>query len=184
MQPPDLGDHYRAMARYNRSMNERLYALCANVEDTDRKRDQGAFFGSIHGTLNHLLLTDRVQLGRFLGADASAALSRDADGTELTARALDHQLHADFAQLRRERVRTDAAISAWVGTLTTARLAAPLRYRAMVDGREYEHPLWWAVSHFFNHQTHHRGQVTTLLSRLGRDVGSTDLMTMLRAEPG
>src|SRR5690606_37886662 len=62
-----LVDHYRAMARYNRWMNGKLYALAAGLSDADRTRDLGAFFGSIHGTLNHILLADRTWLGRFTG---------------------------------------------------------------------------------------------------------------------
>ena len=81
--------------------------------------------------------------------------------------------------LRRERARTDAAIDDFVERLTSERLAAPFTYRTTA-GERCEHPLWWALSHFFNHQTHHRGQVTTLLFQLGRDPGVTDLVAFLR----
>lgn len=172
---------YRALARYNRWMNDRLYTVCATLPDEDRKRDRGAFFHSIHGTLNHLLLTDRAWLGRLTG-DPHQAVSLDADGRPIAfSGRLDQELYADFAALRRERVRTDAAIEAWVAGLDAGRLAAPIRYRTTA-GVACEHPLWWAVSHFFNHQTHHRGQVTTLLSQLGHDPGVTDLIALLRAE--
>ena len=165
MELPGLAAHYGAMARYNAWMNERLYAQCATLSDAERRRELGVFFGSIHGTLNHLLLTDRAQLARFGLGDA--AVSRGADGSAITVRALDQELYADFAVLRRERAATDAATVRWAGSLDAARLAAPLRYRAMVDDRDYEHPLWWAVSHFFNHQTHHRGQVSQILDEMG-----------------
>ena len=175
----DLSAQYRALARYNTWMNERLYAVSANLPDEVRKEDRGAFFRSIHGTLNHLLLTDRAWLGRFT-RDAALAQSRDADGNPIAYTGkLNQELYADFTLLRRERAATDAAIEAWVRDLTVERLAAPFGYRSS-DGRQHEHPLWWAVGHFFNHQTHHRGQVTTLLMQLGHDPGVTDLVALLR----
>ena len=175
----DFLDQYQFFARYNRLMNERLYALCATLSDEQRRRDAGAFFRSIHGTLNHLLLTDRGWLARFTG-DPNIATTLEAGGTRVRFRSLDQELYADFDTLRRERARTDAAIDVWVESLTPERLAAPLAYTAS-DGSRWEHPLWWAVTHFFNHQTHHRGQLSTLLFQLGHDPGVTDLVTMLRA---
>jgi len=174
----DAAAQYRALARYNTWMNERLYALCATLSDAERKRDLGAFFRSIHGTLNHLLLTDRAWLGRFT-RDRAIAESRDAAGRPIPVARLDQELYADFDTLRAERARTDAAIDSWAATLDEVRLAAPLAYRTSA-GQACEHPLWWAVTHFFNHQTHHRGQVTTLLKQLGHDPGVTDLVVLLR----
>ena len=175
-----LVEQYQALARYNRWMNERLYELCAGLTDEARKRNVGAFFRSIHGTLNHILLADRAWLGRFTG-DRALAGSRDAAGgpIAMTGR-LDQELYADFAQLRRERAATDAAIERWAAALDPARLEAPFAYRG-TSGQSFEHPLWWAVGHFFNHQTHHRGQATTLLRQLGHDPGVTDLIALLRA---
>lgn len=166
-------EHARVMARYNRWMNEKLFAVAEELTDEERKRDRGAFFGSIHRTLNHLLLADRVWLGRFTGA----ALEEGELGPG-GIRALDQELCADFAGLRRERARTDDAIDAYVATLTEEKLAGNLRF--LRRGTPTELPLWHAVAHVFNHQTHHRGQVTTLLSQAGRDPGVTDLVAMLR----
>ena len=154
------------MARYNRWMNERLYGACAELTDAERKRDLGAFFRSLHGTLNHVLLADRIWLGRFAG-DA------------IVVRSLAEELYADFDVLSVERAKTDADIEAFVAALGDEDLSATLSY-ATSGGKPSAHPAWWALSHFFNHQTHHRGQATTLLSQLGRDVGSTDLIAMLR----
>ena len=170
---------YRVLAGYNRWMNEKLYATAAELPDADRRRDLGAFFHSIHGTLNHLVLTDRAWLWRFT-RDPDVAESRDAGGRPipLTNR-LDQELYPDFDALRSERAKTDRDILAWVDTLDDARLAAPLAYKTTA-GVPYEHALWWAVGHFFNHQTHHRGQVTTLLVQLGRDPGVTDLAAYVR----
>ncbi|HEU0030184.1 MAG TPA: DinB family protein [Kofleriaceae bacterium] len=161
-----LRAQYEANARYNRWMNERLYALAATLSDDDRKRDLGAFFKSIHGTFNHLLLADRVWLSRLAGGPAIQITS------------LAEELYADFDELRRERARTDDAIDAFVRGLDDAALAANVRY--VGRGRQVEHPMWWAVGHMFNHQTHHRGQITTLLMQLGHDPGSTDLIALLR----
>ena len=93
-------------------------------------------------------------------------------------RSLDQELSADFDELRRERARTDGEIDAYVATLTDEKLAGNLRY--LRRGVANEFPLWHAIAHFFNHQTHHRGQVTTLLMQAGHDPGVTDLVAMLR----
>lgn len=164
----------RALARYNRWMNDKLYELAAGMTDDARKRDCGAFFKSIHGTLNHLLLADRVWLARLTGV----AVAEGFMGPGI--RALDQELYADFAELRRERARTDDELSAWISALTDEKLAAPFVY--MLRGQKQETPLWWPVAHLFNHQTHHRGQITTLFMQHGVDPGSTDLIAMLRAE--
>ncbi len=154
------------MAGYNRWMNERLYALCGALPDAERKRDRGAFFRSIHGTLNHLLLTDRSWLGRFTGK-------------EFPIRSLDQQLYEDFEELRRERGATDTAIEEFCEGLSEQRLDATIAYGTLA-GKRYSHPLEPALVHLFNHQTHHRGQVTTLLSQLGIDPGATDLIAYYR----
>jgi len=106
-------DYARTMARYNRWINERLYECCAVVPEAERKRDMGAFFKSIHGTLNHLLLGDRVWMGRFVGP-------------VFVPKSLAEELCTDFAELRRERAKTDAAIEAWTATLTDERLRGDL----------------------------------------------------------
>ena len=166
-------EHARVMARYNRWMNDKLYAVAAKLDDAERKKDRGAFFGSIHRTLNHLLLADRVWLGRFNGVTPPEG--EMAPGI----RALDQELYADFDELRRERTKTDDVIDAFVATLSEEKLAGNLRF--LRRGTVNEFPLWHAVAHLFNHQTHHRGQVTTLLMQAGHDPGSTDLIAMLRA---
>jgi uncharacterized damage-inducible protein DinB len=174
----ELEATYVAFARYNRWMNRRLYALAATLDDEERNRDLGAFFGSLHRTLAHLLLGDRAWLGR-LGADPAEIRSLDRDGREIAIRSLDQVLYEDFADLRRERERTDETILRWTEGLDGARLAADVCY-VNLSGAAQKHPLWWAVSHVFNHQAHHRGQATTLLRQLGRDPGVTDLIAFLR----
>jgi uncharacterized damage-inducible protein DinB len=168
-------DHCRALARYNRWINEKLYAAASQLSDDERKRDRGAFFKSLHGTFNHLLVADRVWMGRFTAVE----LHGDWMGPG-GIRSLDQELYADFDELRREREKTDHEIQSWIAGLNAETLAAPLRYAR--KGNTYDHPLWWSVAHLFNHQTHHRGQVTTLLMQAGRDPGVTDLIAMLREE--
>jgi uncharacterized damage-inducible protein DinB len=153
------------LARYNRWMNERLYALCAGLPDEERRRDRGAFFRSVHGTLNHLLYADLAFLSRFTG-----------DPPEVPP--LGEDLYATFAELAAVRRTTDARLSAWAGTLTDVWLAAPFTYTSKVDGATRTVPTWILVVHLFNHQAHHRGQLTTLLSQMGHDPGITDLPFM------
>lgn len=165
-----------ALARYNRWMNDKLYALAATMSDEARKRDCGAFFKSIHGTFNHLLVADRVWLARLTGVPAPDGFM--APGI----RSLDQELYADFEELRTQRAQTDDELSAFVTGLTEPRLAGSIVF--MRRGTKQEIPLWWAVAQVFNHQTHHRGQITTVFSQQGIDPGVTDLFAMLREEAG
>lgn len=154
------------MARYNRWMNERLYGVCAELPDADRKQDRRAPFRSIHGTLNHLLLTDRLWMGRFTANPVPPPQS------------LADELYAEFAPLREARAELDARIEAWAATLTEEQLAADLTVTLVSRPGAMTMPLWFAVTHFFNHQAHHRGQLTTLLEQAGCDFGVTDLPAM------
>jgi uncharacterized damage-inducible protein DinB len=167
-------EHYLVLAQYNQWMNEKVYAAASKLSDAERTLDRGAFFKSIHGTLNHILLGDRVWLARFKAEKLENGWIGPGG-----IRTLDQELYADFAELQRERVKTDAEIERWVGALTAEGLNANLQY--VRSGASIECPLWWAVAHLFNHQTHHRGQVTTLLMQAGRDPGVTDLFAMLRS---
>ena len=156
-------DYARTMAAYNRWMNGRLYECCAKLSDAERKRDAGAFFKSIHGTLNHLLLGDRIWLGRFLGKP-------------FPVKSLAQELHADFVELQSEREATDEMISKWVASLWEADFARDLSYTSIANPQPRKHPLWLGITHFFSHQVHHRGQLTTLLFQRGIDPGATDLI--------
>ena len=153
------------MASYNRWMNEKLYALCAQLSDAERKKDCGAFFKSVNGTLNHLLLADKVWFGRFIGKPVAFP-------------SLAEELHSEFTDLREDRAAMDAAIVDWAAVLTDEQLAGVLEYTSMLSPGPRRYELWLAVTHFFNHQTHHRGQLTTLLSQFGLDIGVTDLIML------
>jgi uncharacterized damage-inducible protein DinB len=166
---PSLLGHYREMARYNRWMNEKLFALAGELSDEERRRPMGAFFGSIHGTFNHLLVTDRVWLSRF-GAGPMPAIKSFAD-----------DLFPDFEDQRRERAASDAALEGYIAALQPEQLGSTFAYRTS-KGDPQSHALWLALSHVFNHQTHHRGQATTLFMQLGRDPGVTDALVLLRGD--
>ena len=160
----------RLMASYNRWMNERLYEVCSQLSDEERKRDRNAFFGSIHGTLNHLLLGDKIWLGRF-------------EGKSFAVTSLDQELYADFTELHKERTSMDARIDNWAAGLTEDVLAGELHFTSVVNPTPRSYDMWVTVTHFFNHQTHHRGQLTALLSQCGRDYGVTDLIWLPELMP-
>lgn len=160
-----ITEHYRAMAGYNHWMNRKLYEVCAGLSDEQRKRDLGAYFRSIHGTLNHILLADRVWMGRF--TDTPTAF-----------KSLDQVLYSDFERLIAEREKEDQRIIIWVNSLNDSDPGNELRYTGMTSPQARNYPLWFALSHFFNHQTHHRGQITTMIKQLGIDPGVTDLIML------
>ncbi|MDO8910100.1 MAG: DinB family protein [Pseudohongiella sp.] len=157
------------MASYNKWMNRRLYDVVATLDDETRKKDMGAFFKSVHGTLNHILLADKIWMGRFVQDPFSA-------------KALSEELYADFNELRSERAKQDQRIVEWAVGLSAEELAEDLRFKPVTAAQEKVLPMWLVVTHFFNHQTHHRGQITTLLMQLGIDPGATDLPVMPRSE--
>ena len=149
---------YQMFAGYNAWCNERLYDAAALVPDAEYRADRGAFFKSLHGTLNHLLVGDRIWMRRFTGAGVQPP-------------SLDAILYDDFAALRTARRSQDVLISRYIGGLDNAALNGTLRYKTVVNPQTIEQPLAPALDHFFNHQTHHRGQAHTLLTGiLGNDA--------------
>ena len=146
-----MDEHFRMMARYNRVANERVYASCALLDDYEyRKRREGSF-GSIHGLLNHMVLGDRIWMSRFAG------------GGEVTP-PLDTEVAGGFEMLREIRVEEDARIEQFFAKLPAGFWERGFRYRNS-RGVDYEDPAGMALSHFFNHQTHHRGQIHVMLSQ-------------------
>jgi uncharacterized damage-inducible protein DinB len=152
---------YQTSARYNRAMNDAVYAVCADIPDTDRKADRGAFFKSVHGTLNHLMFGDNAWMNRFDGGN------RPTPGTHV-------ELFSSFDELRAARRALDDEITAWAAALNDAWLSETVTWTSRTDGLTFNQPRWILVSHMFNHQTHHRGQLTTILTQMGHDVGVTD----------
>ncbi len=156
-------------ARYNRLANETLYEACGMLPDAEYRRDLGAFFGSVHGTLNHLLLGDTIWMTRF-------------EGKEHPSTHLDAILHESFSALRGARVAMDRRIERFFAELPEGFEPRSVRY-VNNAGFDSEDPLSVILPHFFNHQTHHRAQVHTLLSQLGRDPPVLDLHRVLRPNP-
>lgn len=158
-------EHAVALAHYNRWMNEKLYDAAARLTDEQRKRDLGAFFHSIHGTLNHLLLGDQAWLQRL-------------HGQRVTMTSPGQQLFSDFRALQQARRAMDDELIAWAEGLDEASEGRMLSFYSVTYQRERRLPQWLVVTHLFNHQTHHRGQISTLLSQLGVDIGVTDMPWM------
>src|SRR5215213_9102543 len=159
--------HFAMMAGYNAWSNERLYEVAAQLSDADYRADHGAFFKSVHGTLNHLLVADRIWLRRFTGEG-------DAPNR------LDAILFERLDELRAARRTEDKRILRYVEGLTDAALAGRIRYRNISNSAEFEQPLAPALLHLFNHQTHHRGQVHGLLTALTGEAPSLDLILFQR----
>ena len=165
----DLIRHFRRLARYNRLANERLYAACARLSEAERTQTRPAFFGSIHGTLNHILLGDRIWLARF-------------EGESVPSTGLDAILYEDFDELCAARAAEDARLEAFAAGLTLEVLQGSIRY-VNNAGLAFDDPMDMLVSHLFNHQTHHRGQVHDMLSQTEVPPPSLDLHRVLKPAP-
>lgn len=170
-------EHIILMARYNQWMNRKLYDAAGGLSDAELQLDRQAFFGSILGTLNHLALGDTVWLKRFAqhpaGYAALVPLNAIATPIDLTRLAF-----ADLRELTARRAWLDQLIIDWAHTLQEPELDHRLHYHNM-RGAPAEKPFFGLLAHFFNHQTHHRGQATTLLTQAGLDVGTTDLLALI-----
>jgi uncharacterized damage-inducible protein DinB len=150
------------MAEYARWMNQKLYAACEPLSDEERERDRGAFFKSIHATLEHIVWGDGIWLSRF-------------DGKERPSANIGAPLYDEFAQLRAAREALDAEMIAWATSVDEAWLREPMTLTSRLYGFTITHPRWVFVTQMMNHGTHHRGQLTTLLTQSGIDVGPTDI---------
>ena len=162
-----MKSHFAMMAGYNAWCNERIYDVAGQLADADYRADRGAFFKSVHGTLNHLLVADRIWLKRFSGRG-------DAPNR------LDAILFENLDDLRDARHREDERIIAYIDSLSEADLGGRIRYKTITNPVEIEQPLAPALIHFFNHQTHHRGQVHGLLTGFGLEAPSLDLILFQR----
>ena len=168
---------FRLMASYNTWMNEKLYRAAGALSDEELRAHRGAFFGSVLGTLNHIVVADCIWLQRF--SEHASHPHVLAQVRELPKPAsLDQIVFADFSALAEHRKMLDRVVEQWVETLTNSELEQALCFTTLKGARVCKR-LSNVLLHFFNHQTHHRGQITTLLSQAGIDVGVTDLMAML-----
>jgi len=173
-------DHVRLLARYNQWMNEKLYVGCGGLSEESLQTDRKAFFGSIIGTLNHLLVADVLWLKRF-NAHSHGYNSLRAMEAMANPVALDQIMAPSLPEWRAMRMRLDEMIVNWSEEMVEQDLDVVLEYRSM-KGEACENTFGDLVLHFFNHQAHHRGQITTLLSQEGVDVGVTDLLAFMNLE--
>ena len=159
--------YVRRMTRYNRWQNANLYGVADRLSDDERRRERGAFFGSIHNTLSHLLWGDQIWMSRF--TDTPRPQGGIAESVSM---------FPDWEELKRERAAFDDIMIAWADTVDPAWLAPNLAWFSQGAKREISKPKWLLVSHMFNHQTHHRGQVHCMLTQAGVKAHVTDLMAM------
>lgn len=170
-------EHIALMANYNQWMNRKLYDAALTLTDAELAMDRQAFFGSILGTLNHLVLGDTVWLKRFAQHPAgfSALVPMQAVATPADLKQL---AFADIRELAAHRTWLDQLIVDWSHTVQETDLDHRLHYSNM-RGVTADRDFFSLLVHFFNHQTHHRGQATTLLTQAGLDVGTTDLLALI-----
>jgi uncharacterized damage-inducible protein DinB len=161
-------DWCRMMARYNAEMNQRFYAAAARLPDAVRREDGGAFFGSLHGTLCHLVWADTIWMSRFDGGEGVPVGIADSP-----------RMIAEFDALWAARQATDQRIARWTAALEDDALAGDVSWYSQAAGRQMVRPMAVTVTHLFLHQNHHRGQAHALLTRHGEDTGATDLPFVL-----
>ena len=173
-------DHIYLMAAYNEWMNAKLYDAAKSLPSEELIADRKAFFGSILGTLNHLVVGDTIWLKRFATHPANYS-ALDPIRNLPTPTSLDQLLFTDIQSLSEHRRSLDLAITEWARSMSDHDLDHVLNY-SNTKGVAANKNFFSLVMHFFNHQTHHRGQVTTLLSQASVDVGVTDLLALVPNE--
>ncbi|WP_253443289.1 DinB family protein [Halomonas sp. Y3] len=175
-----LKNHFELLATYNQWMNSKVYAAAGQLSTTDLAKDRGAFFGSILGTLNHILVGDTIWLKRF--ATHPSCLNSLREVADLQSpTGLNQILFEGLGGLSERRIWLDRQIINWTAELSEGDLDFVLSYhntKGISANKRYSS----LVLHFFNHQTHHRGQVSTLLSQVGVDIGVTDLLAQIPEE--
>jgi len=170
-------DQFRLFADYNKLMNQRIVESAGRLTEEQLKSDRGAFFKSVLGTLNHILVGDIVWLKRFQ-AHPPAKKALEYLGTLDYPESLDTILFEDLKSLREEREKIDEIIVNWIAGMSEDDIAGYLSYQNMA-GKPQKKPVESLISHLFLHQIHHRGQATTLLSQSGVDFGETDILEMI-----
>ena len=175
-----LKHNFELLAAYNQWMNSKVYEAASQLSEADLTKDRGAFFGSILGTLNHILVGDTVWLKRFATHPSCVgSLQEIANLPDPTS--LSQIMFDDIGSLSEHRAWLDRQIISWIAELAESDLDVVLSYhntKGIPANKRYSS----LVLHFFNHQTHHRGQITALLSQAGADVGVTDLLALIPEE--
>lgn len=173
---PDCAD-IALLAAYNASMNRKLYDAAARLPPDALHADRKAFFGSLFGTMNHLVAGDTIWLTRFTLHPAAFRALDPLRGTPIPAN-LTQSWGDDLAALEAHRMRIDGIVTALAAELREDDLAQVLVYRN-TRGQAFRKPFGSLLLHFFNHQAHHRGQASTLLTQAGADIGVTDLLALI-----
>jgi uncharacterized damage-inducible protein DinB len=158
----------RTMATYNAEMNRRLYTAAGRLSEAERRATKGAFWGSIHGTLAHILWGDQQWMSRFDDWPRPGKPITESD-----------RFVEDFAELRAAREKADSNISAWAAKINQNWLDEDLVWYSGAAKRDMHMPKRLLVTHFFNHQTHHRGQAHALITAAGQETGDTDLFLLI-----
>jgi uncharacterized damage-inducible protein DinB len=161
-----LINHFQMLAQYNTLANRKLYQACAQLSDQERQRTRQAFFKSIHGTLNHIMVGDRIWLTRF-------------EGKQIPSTQLDAILYQDFDELWQARIREDERIENFASNLTEEFLGGTISY-VNNAGKLCTDPADLLVAHFFNHQTHHRGQIHDIITQTKVMPPSLDMHRIIR----
>ena len=170
-------NQFNLLAQYNQLMNKRQYEAAGNLSETEFCKDKGAFFKSVLGTLNHIMVGDIIWLKRFTEHPSSLEpLSYILDLEK--PKSLDSILFSDFGSLRKEREKIDGVIISWIEKLTDNDVNECITYTNMA-GKSFTKPFASLINHLFLHQVHHRGQVTSLLFQYGVDFGETDLIEII-----
>jgi uncharacterized damage-inducible protein DinB len=173
-------DQFIALSLYNQKMNQKIYAAAGKLSSEELNKDRSAFFKSIWGTLQHILVADLVWLRRYQslpGAKASLASLEQFPSID----SLSGNLYNNLEELSSARKKLDEMICDFFNSMDQNQYGETLTYKNM-SGKSFEKKLWLLFTHLFNHQTHHRGQATTLLTQLNIDVGSTDLPYVINEE--
>ena len=168
---------FQLFGEYNQLMNQRLYDAASQLSTDDLHKDKGAFFKSVIGTLNHILVGDIIWLKRFSSHPSAEHVLSYISSLEKP-KSLDSILYVDFEQLREERVKIDKVIIEWINSLSESNIEGSISYENMA-GTKFNKLFSSLISHLFLHQVHHRGQVTTLLFQSGIDFGDTDLIEII-----
>lgn len=163
-----MREHFNMMAAYNAWANTQLYDAAASMTEEDLRRDTGVFFRSLHGTLNHLYVADTIWMSRFRGLPNPPWR-------------LDHIAHEKLPDLRKRREALDRDIIGFTGALTDNLLQQEFTYFTITNPAKMNQMLAPALAHFFNHQTHHRGQCHAVLTSIGADAPSMDLLVYQRS---
>ena len=159
--------YVQRMSRYNRWQNENVYGVADRLSEAERRKERGAFFGSIHNTLSHLLWADRIWMSRF------ASWPKPEGGIPQSV-----ALFPEWQGLKAERNDSDTRLIDWADTLDPAWIKGDMTWFSGAINREVTKPRWQLLAHLFNHQTHHRGQVHAMLTQAGGKPHDTDLFVM------